>query len=257
MFGKICFSGHIHPNRKFTARKAFSVAHPGLCRHRDRAFFDDAWALSESIRLFFKAEGIGCDGNFYLIWGSGPRNHQQMLQVCVAAQRKFRPCQTVFVHRKVGDDGGLHLAATEDKYIISDYRLPSNYAAMLIGHCNVVRVAKLEVKSESALKVRVTKECDRSPVWTRNTGGLYMAKKTTKKAPKTADAAPQALQESLHNRMMQGFSSLPAPNSRVPVHVDHDLEYDDSSFVSSAEVIPEDDFWDVDAADDSRRLKLK
>ena len=204
--------------------------------------------------MFFKAEGIGCDGNFYMIWGSGPRNHQQKLQVCVAAQRKFRPCQTVFVHCKVGDDGGLYLAASEDKNTILDYRLPSNYAAMLIGHCNVVRVVKLEVKSESALKVRVTSEGDRSLVWTRNTGGLYMAKKTTKKAP---ESAPQSLQESLHNRMMQGFSSLPAPNSRVPVHVDHDLEYDDSSSVSSAEVIPEDDFWDVDAADDSRRLKLK
>ena len=163
----------------------------------------------------------------------------------------------MFVHCKVGDDGGLHLAATEDKNTMLDYRLPSKYAAMLIGHCNVVRVAKLEVKSESALKVRVTKEYDRSLVWTRNTGGLYMAKKTTTKAPKPADAAPQSLQESLHKRMMQGFSSLPAPNSRVPVHVDHGLEYDNSSSVSPAEVIPEDDFWDVDAADDSRRLKLK
>ena len=82
-------------------------------------FFDDAWALSESIRLFLKAEGE-CDGNFYVIWGSGPRNHEQELQVCVAAHRKFRPCQTVFVHCEVGDDGGLNLAAREDSNVRSD-----------------------------------------------------------------------------------------------------------------------------------------
>ena len=121
-------------------------------------------------------------------------------------------------------------------------------------------MAKLEVESESAWKVRVTKECERSLVWTRNTGGLHMARRTRQKAPGPVAAAPKSLQEILRERMMQGFSSLLAPDGRSSVEVRSDdwaVDAEDDSSSLSSEAIDDDDDWAIDAEDAGRWFKFE